>query len=223
MNNAIKLVIAIPTAGSIKACCTYSLMGLIGKLTQGISTRPEASLEISTDMQISSVIHSNREQLVRRAIDNGYTHLVFIDDDMRFPPNILDLLFRWRQPIVAVNYCIKKFPIDFVAVDLNGRRIVTKENSVGLQEIAYTGFGVSLFETRVFKETPQPWFQPVFVPDANCFTTEDNPCFEKIRKAGFTCYIDHEASRLVGHMGDFEYSWNQWKQKENVDSKQTST
>ncbi len=214
MGETIKLSICVPTAGMVRAGFAYSLAGMISKIAQGIPTRPEASLEVDMDIQESSVIHSNREMLAKRAITNEKTHILFLDDDMCFEPQVLDILLGRRQPVVAVNYLIKTFPLEFVAVDLDGRRIITTAESTGLQSMSYSGFGVSLFETRVFAGTPQPWFQPEFVPEANSYTTEDNPCYRRIREAGFPCYLDHDASKLVKHMGSFGYVWNQWRKPE---------
>jgi len=216
VSEVIKLVIAVPTAGMVRSGFAYSLAGMVAKLSQGLPTRPEAELMLTIDMQESSVIHSNREQLVKRAIEREHTHLMFIDDDMLFEPQVGEIMLGRRQPVVAVNYPIKKFPMDFVAVAPNGRRIITREASTGLQEIAYSGFGVSVFDLEVFKKTPQPWFQPEFVPESDCYTTEDNPCFRRIREAGFKCYVDHDASKLVTHVGGFNYHWSQWKPKEQV-------
>lgn len=210
MSDEIRLVIAIPTSGLVQAVFAYSLAGLVARLSQGIPTRPEATLLLSVDVQQSSVIHSNREQLVRRAIDNNNTHLMFLDDDMKFEPQVGEILLGRRLPVVGTNYAIKEFPLKFVAVAPDGRRIITKEASTGLQAIAYTGFGVSMFDLEVFKKTPQPWFQTEFVAESNCYTTEDNPCFRRIREAGFPCYLDHDASKLVTHMGPFAYHWSQW-------------
>lgn len=190
----------------------YSLAGLISKVAaQGIPTRPEASISVKLDVNESSVIHTNREQLVARAIAENQTHLCFLDDDMVFEPQILDVLFGRRQPVVAVNYLIKTEPPQFVAVALDGsRRIATTATTTGLIPVAYTGFGVSLFEVAVFRKTPQPWFLPEFNAAANLYTTEDNPCFARIRAAGFPVYVDQDASRLVSHVGHHAWHWSQW-------------
>lgn len=207
----IRLCIAIPTAGMVRMGFAYSLVGMVSKLAaHGCPTRPEASIEVKLDVVESSVIHSNREQLVRRAIDSGYTHLLFLDDDMVFEPQVLDILLGRRQMVVAVNYAMKKDPIEFVGVGLHGGRITTNEDSTGLIPISYTGFGVALFDLEVFKKTPQPWFAPEFIPDQSMYTTEDNPCFRRIREAGFICYLDQDASKLVSHVGGKAYRWDQW-------------
>ncbi len=216
MPEIIKLAICVPTAGLVRAGFAYSLAGMVARLSQGVPTRPEAGLDITMDVQESSVIHSNREQLVKRAITSGKTHLLFLDDDMVFEPQIIDVMLGRRQPVVAVNYLIKTFPLEFVAVGLNGQRVATLPESTGLQEILYSGFGVSLFEIDVWKRTPQPWFLPDFVPEADAYTTEDNPCYRRIREAGFKCYLDHDASKLVTHMGSLPYKWDKYRRPEKM-------
>jgi hypothetical protein len=215
MSEEIKLVIAIPTAGSCVMGFAYSLAGMISSISaNGLPSRPEASLALKMDIVESSVIHTNREQLAHRAIDDGMTHLMFLDDDMIWEPQTLDIMFGRRQSIVATNYLIKTDPAcnaEFVAVGLNGKRVATTEKSKGLVPVAYTGFGVSLFEIEVFKRTPQPWFLPKFMPESNSYTTEDNPFYERAREAGFKVYLDQDASKLVSHIGRKAWHWSEVK------------
>lgn len=210
--NEIKVAIAIPTAGTCKMAFAYSLAGMISKVAaHGITTRPEASVEIKIDVVESSNWITNREQLVRRAIDGGMTHLLFLDDDMTFEPQILDVLLGRRQAIVCTNYLIKTEACDsFVAVGLDGKRVPTRATSTGLVPIAYSGFGVSLFDVSVFKSVPQPWFLPIFVPETSSYTTEDNPFYAAARAAGNTVYLDQDASKLVSHMGGSVWNWSDY-------------
>lgn len=208
--NKMDLVIAIPTAGTVRMSFAYSLCGLISATAaRGMPTRPEAELSICMDIVESSVIHTNREQLVRRAIDSGKTHLLFFDDDMTFEPSVLEIMLGRRQSVVCTNYLIKTASPEFVAVGLDGKRVPTREESTGLQPIAYSGFGCSLFEVEVFKKTPQPWFLPLFVPESSSYTTEDNPCYQRIRDAGFPVYLDHDASKLLSHIGSRAWNWKE--------------
>jgi hypothetical protein len=206
-------VIAIPTAGTVKMGFAYSLAGLIGYLAaHAVPSRPEAAVEVQMDVVESSVIHTNREKLVRRAIDSGQTHLMFIDDDMVFEPNIVDVMLGRRQPVVCTNYLIKTDACDsFVAVGLNDKRVNTLEKSTGLKPIAYSGFGVSVFEIEVFKNTPQPWFLPKFIPEDNGYTTEDNPFYERVRNAGYKVFLDQDASKLVSHLGGSSWNWREFR------------
>lgn len=209
----IKLVIAIPTAGMVRMGFAYSLAGMVAHVAaNAIPQRPESTIELKMDIVESSVIHTNREQLVRRAIDAGQTHLMFLDDDMVFEPQILGIMLGRRQPVVCTNYLIKTEPAaDFVAVGLNGQRVATSEHSTGLVPIAYSGFGVSVFEVGVFKDTPQPYFLPKFIPESNSYTTEDNPFYERVRNAGHTVYLDQDASKLVSHLGSKAWNWREVK------------
>jgi hypothetical protein len=213
MSEIVKLVIAVPSAGTTRMDFTSSVTGLISKLASDcLPTRPECGLEVSLDIAMSSVIHGNRETLVMRAIESGKTHLLFLDDDMAFDPRVVDSLFSRRQSVVATNYLIKTEARDsFVAVGLDGKRVVTRENSTGILPIAYSGFGVSLFDIEVFKKTPQPWFLPKWIEDKKIYTTEDNPFYERVRNSGFTVYLDQDASKLVTHLGNSSWNWKEFK------------
>ncbi len=211
MPDDIKLVIAIPTAGTVPMSFAYSLATMVSyTAANGIPSRPESSLELKLDVVESSNWITNREQLVKRALDAGMTHLMFLDDDMMFEPQVLDILLGRRQPIVCTNYLIKTEPAsDFVAVDLKGKRLPTHEKSKGIQPILYSGFGVSLFELQVFKDIPQPWFAPDFLPEENSYTTEDLPMYRRARDAGYKVYLDHDASKLVTHLGRKAWNWKE--------------
>ena len=209
MNETIKLTIAVPTAGRVNASFAYSLAGMVSSFAgRGMPTRPEAALEVKMDVIESSVIHSNRCKLVRRALDSEQTHLIFLDDDMTFEPNVIEILLGRRHPIVVTNYLIKTEDEQFVAVDLNSQRVATRKDSTGLQKIMYSGFGLSCFEMDVFKRTPQPWFLPKFIAEENTYTTEDMPFFERVREAGFDVLLDHDASKLVAHVGRYTWRWD---------------
>lgn len=223
----VRILIATPTAGRVVGRTSFDLASTVAYLSgRGVTTRIDADIYLSLQHQESSVIHSNREFLagcaiggkgnhpdadlaVLRGLESNFTHLLFIDDDMTFAPQAVDLLVGRRQPIVGVNYCFKKFPIEFMAVSLDEkRRIPTTAQSSGLEEVSYIGFGLCLIETRVFRNTPKPWFLPEYVPHLDTYTTEDNPFFARARKAGFPCLVDHDASKLVGHIGPFEFRWD---------------
>ena len=209
----LRIGIAIPTAGTVRMAFAASLVGMVAKFAAGgVPTVPEAKISIALHVLESSNWITNREKLARASIDDNETHLMFLDDDMVFDPRVLEILLGRRQAIVTTNYLIKtEPPTDFVAVSLDGQRVPTKAESTGIQPIAYSGFGVSLIEVEVFKQTPQPWFMPDFNAEQSEYTTEDNPFFRRAREAGFTVYVDHDASKLVSHMGSRAWNWSEVK------------
>jgi len=209
----IKIGIAIPTAGTVRMGFAASLVGMVAKFAAGgVPTVPEAKISLALHVLESSNWITNREKLARASVDDGETHLLFLDDDMTFDPRVLEILLGRRQEIVTTNYLIKTDPpTDFVAVSLDGQRVMTKAESTGIMPVAYSGFGVSLIEVEVFRKTPQPWFMPDFNAEKSEYTTEDNPFFRRAREAGFTVYVDHDASKLVSHMGIKSWNWSEVK------------
>jgi len=220
----IKVMIAVPSSGHVKAWFAHSLAGLTAQFAS-IKSRPDAAgHELTMGLQVTSVIHANREKLVTEALKAEATHVLFIDDDMAFDPRVLDVLLSRRHPIVCCNYPKKGFPITFTAIRPDGKAAIqTTKDSVGLEEALYTGFGMALIETRVFKAVPKPWFLPKYFPDIDTYSTEDLPFFEKATAAGFTVYVDHDASKLIGHVGEWTFRWDQAQSPEVPKAKPVET
>ncbi len=207
-----RLLIGIPTAGGVGVDFALSLVELVTHVyTRGLPSRPNEVLRAEIATEVGANWIANREKLARRALDERWTHLLFLDDDMTFEPEILDVLASRRQPIVVTNYLMKTPERDtFVAVGLDGARVATTRQNSGLQSIAYSGFGVSLFETKVFRDTPQPWFAPDFLPEKSTYSTEDYPFFRRAREAGFDVLLDQDASKLVSHCGAGVWDWTDY-------------
>lgn len=213
----LRVSIAVPTSGTVPMSFAFSLSGIVGyTAANGVPSMPGAEVELQINVVESSNWITNREQLCRHAVDQGYTHLLFLDDDMTFHPTILSVLLGRRQPVIVTNYLIKTDAPEFVAVGLDGDRVPTTEASSGLQPVAYSGFGASLFEVDVFRRVPQPWFLPDFDPAQSSYTTEDNPFFRRAREAGFKVLLDHEASKLLGHVGRRAWRWQEWRPSAQV-------
>jgi len=205
----VRLVVAVPTAGMVNMGFACSLAGMISyTAANAVKTLPECSIQIKLDVVQSSNWITNREKLCKHAVENNMTHLMFLDDDMVFDPQVLEIMLGRRQSIVCTNYLMKTEVPEFVAVSLDGqKRVKTTERSTGIEPVAYSGFGVSLFDVDVFRKVEQPWFAPVFIPEKSEYTTEDNPFYRKAREAGYTVYLDHDASKLVSHVGTRAWYW----------------
>lgn len=212
----IRLTIAIPSAGTVVMPFSYSVSTMLSyTAVHKVRTVPEANIEIDLQIVESANWIENREQLVESVVERDRTHLMFLDDDMSFEPQILEIMLGRRQQIVCTNYLIKTQDYaekpQFVAVSLDDKRIPLTEHSTGIQPIAYSGFGASIFDVDVFRKVTFPRF----LPDANCetkkYTTEDNPFYRKAREAGFTVYLDHDASKLLSHWGRWCWNWKDVK------------
>lgn len=212
MSKDIRVAVCVPTSGMCTAWFAHSLVGLFGYANSLAARGDSEALLITLFMQESSVIHANREKLILQSLKWGATHILFLDDDMIFDPRILATLLGRRQSFVGCNYLKRYLPPQFTAVKPDQKNhIITREESTGLEEAHYTGFGCALIEAEVFEKTPQPWFLPLYHEHIKEYTTEDNPFCERIRAAGFKVYCDHDASKMISHRGAFSYSWEQWR------------
>lgn len=202
---AFNVLIATPSTGNCKSAYAVSLARLVAFFAQTRIWQEIDQQYLDVQSIEGSGIAANREALVRMALAKpDLTHVLWIDEDMGFRPDVLHVLAAHRQPIVGCNYRMRFPPADFTALNLAGtERVVSDGNAHGLQEVTYCGFGMCLMERRVFESVPEPRFLQVW-SDGH-YSTEDSPFFAKCRAAGFKVYIDHDASRRVWHRGDLNY------------------
>jgi hypothetical protein len=200
----VRLAICVPTAGTCKSTFAYALAHSVGWFAKWEQTE-----DITLLMQESSVVHSNREALVDRALAWGATHILFADDDMYWPPKAVLSLISRDLPFVACNYPKRTYPIEMTAVDVEGQRLALTKESTGVEEIQFAGFGLTLIRADVFKELEKPWFLPGWMDQNADYTTEDAPLYIRARSIGKIPHVDHDASKMdIGHIGLHVFAWN---------------
>ena len=202
------VLVCTPTSGMCRASFAFSLAKMAMYFNQ-VPIYPglkEQSMEFLF-WEGTGVSH-NREKMVRRLLEGDYTHILFIDDDMGFNPNVLHILAGRRQPIVGCNYRIRTPPAEFMAVGHDSERVATTKDSTGIQDVMYIGFGFCLIDKQVFEQVPEPRFLPQFVKKPEdkygIYTTEDVVFFVN---QPYPVYVDHDASKLIWHSGNVSYTW----------------
>lgn len=151
-----------------------------------------------------SCLSRGRQHAIDLARKNDATHLFSLDDDMVFPPDILQSLLARRLPVVGANYVMKdQENAKFVASDADGNRI-SSQGKTGVEEVARLGMGVTLIEMAAIKHVPAPHFEVLW--NKNGYISEDNYFCDKLRAQGVKIYVDHDASKNIGHVGDYVYS-----------------
>jgi hypothetical protein len=205
-----RLKILTPTTGVCKAAYTFSLANLVMYYMQN-RIYPDCDRQwLGVKPIAGSGISANRERLVAEALETDATHILFIDEDMGFHPNALHVLAEKRLPLVGCNYRMKKKEKEFVALSADKKkRIVTDEKSKGIEECYYTGFGFCLIKREVFEKVARPWFLIGYNTEQNAYTTEDCGFARQLKDNDITWYVDHDASKLVWHVGDYDYKWNE--------------
>jgi len=169
-----------------------------------------------------TLIFDQREKLAAEALKEGADYILWIDADMRFPKNTIEVLLRHDKPIVGVNATTRTMPVRPTAknleIDLEKKEnhwipIVSKDKS-GLEEVTAIGCGVMMVKREVFLNTPRPWFWFEKIPGDKLLGEDVYFCV-KAYDAGFKTYLDHNLSNMIGHVGQYTYSWADYIEKDN--------
>ena len=205
-----KLCILVPTTGMCRAPFTFSLANLIIYYAQNRIYENVSDQLLNVEPIEGSGISANRERLVAGALTGDTTHILFIDEDMSFSPDALHILAAKEKPIVRCNYKMRVPGKGFTALAPDKmNRIITTEDSAGLEECHYTGFGFCLIERWVFEKVARPWFLIGYNTETNTYTTEDAGFAHRLENMGIPWYVDHDASKKVLHWGNHAYSWKE--------------
>jgi hypothetical protein len=132
------------------------------------------------------------------------THVLFIDDDMGFEKDCLNIALSRQLPVVAGNYRRKSIAAEFTAY--NDGPIQTTDESTSLESCYLAGFGFTLIERKVLETLPKPRFLAFYIPEKDIYTTEDLPFYEDCHKYGFETFVDHEISKRLSHNGLYSYT-----------------
>lgn len=161
--------------------------------------------------QVASLLPAGREMLLEMAIKEGYTHILWIDDDTDFSPEAVDYLLSRDVDFVAANFCRKQFPLTFTALGKDGNT-VDSANKKGIEEVHQVGLGMALMKLSCLKDIPKPRFQVLWWEKVQQYVGEDIYLCHILREKGVKMYVDHDASNVIGHVGDFAYKFEAAKE-----------
>jgi glycosyltransferase involved in cell wall biosynthesis len=201
-------MICLPSAREPKAGTMFDLARLVNVTKE---QAPDVTISFATGS--GSLIHNLRHDLVQDAIEHDADWLLFIDDDMRFPPDALLRLLKHRRDIVGCNYVTRSIPPVPTAKNMDPSHmrfshVATTPSDTGLEEVDALGFGFILINPRVFKAMPQPWFSMPWVPQLQYHIGEDVFFCVAAGKHEFKVLLDHDLSKEIKHIGNFEYAWD---------------
>jgi hypothetical protein len=158
-----------------------------------------------------TLIFNQRERLAEEALKDGADAILWVDSDMRFPKDALEILLSRDLPIVGVNATTRRFPVKPTALDIdpetNDLVKVDSKGKTGLEQVMGVGFGMILIKKEVFEAAQKPWFW-FEQTDKGGIIGEDIYFCAKAFDAGFQSVIDHELSMHIRHIGTYEYGWD---------------
>lgn len=203
-----RLNILVPTRGHNTSEFTQAYAALCAQ-TAAVASVSDFQLGLTSSP--GTYIHDSRNELVRRALEDGATHMLWLDDDMTFPPNAAFRLLKHDVPIVGCNYSTRTHPLFPVAIkhtglsgDSDPTRLDMVPSEDGLAEVEGIGFGCVLTKREVFEKIEFPWFENYY-DEEHIAVGEDVDFCSKAIKAGFRIMVDTELSEEIGHVGTFPY------------------
>lgn len=196
-----KLLIAIPTNRTWEPDFGNSLIRLI------IHTSNKGIATTIHSLQGVSNIARGRQTALDLAFREGFTHLLFIDDDVWFDPKALDYLLSRQKAFVAANF-VKKPSLEMI-IDGNFKSMPVTKNRNGdlvyskgradIEKVDFTGLGFALINIQEIKKIPGPHFSGTDL-------SEDYAFCRKLSQNNIDIFIDHDATKLVAHVGRYPFS-----------------
>ena len=210
MTRTRRCVVLVPFATHIEPPCDRSLRALEAR---GIEVRRYPS---------TAAVDRTRCDMATAALADGFDELMWIDSDIAFDPDSLDVLRDHDLPLVAGIYP-KKGVQDFALHFEPGTAELVVGEGGGLRDVRYVGAGFLLVQRLVFDDIQRhfslpvcnarfgqpsvPYFLPMVMaePDGYWYLGEDFAFCERARQAGHRITVD--TTIRLGHIGKYTYGW----------------
>ena len=100
---SMRLLIAIPTTDYIHADFVKSLVALTAELSR-------RKIDHKVEIQSGTLVYIARDKLACRAVNEGYTHVLWLDSDMVFSEQIVDDLMFCEKEMVCGAFVSRRPP-----------------------------------------------------------------------------------------------------------------
>ncbi len=205
-NGPRKIYVAIPSGGQWDSKFGMSM----ARLTRAFSNS-KSNVEMLVANVTGSMLGNNRQKLLIDAMKAKCTHILFIDDDMVFKPEMVQWLIAANKSFIAAAGVTKsKTDCHCVAVDLEDE-FVDLRTCGPLVEVRSVGLAFALIELEPLKESYPPHFMMEWIPGEGKQCGEDVYFCAKWLELGEKIYVHREASKQLGHVGNYTYTWEDVK------------
>ena len=143
-----KLLIAVPTTDYVHA----EFMKCLVALTMELSGQ---KIAYDVEIQAGTLVYIARTRLCNKAVNEGYTHILFLDSDMVFKKDLLEDMLFCGKDFVCGAFQGRRPP--YSSCIFNSLRPVERVKEYGLQPFPVEGCGMActLINTEVIKAVQQ--------------------------------------------------------------------
>jgi hypothetical protein len=192
-----KVMVAIPTTDYVHINFALALASMV----------LNAKTQLSVQVGRGSSICANRNQLVHEAKKIDADFIMFIDNDMSFPPFVVDRLVHIAEErnldIIGCNYLFKSPPHKWMAIPKQGREMLQ-----AIEDVDRLPTGMMLIRMNVFDKLEQPYFNYMghTVTDGpqeglSTVGSEDFYFCDRAREKGIEVWMDTDLSFGLVHWG----------------------
>lgn len=204
------VMIAIPSGSDWKADFGMSLAGLMASINRPLKNGKQIEMLRLWNTK-GSILSRSRQTLVRKAQEDGVSHILFLDSDMTFPQWALHRLLDLELMCVAANCATKMLPSTPTArqydpMNLAGEQVYSIPENNLVEEVWRVGTGVMLINMKVFDKVPSPWFDITWNEALQDYTGEDWNFCKKLQDSGIPIHVDHVLSQHIGHIGSYTFT-----------------
>lgn len=186
-----RLLIGIPSTDFLHVEFVKSLTNLVLRLK-------EDDIDFTVHFESGTLVYVARDNIASKAINGGFTHVLWLDSDMVFTDDFLDSLMFCGKPFVAGIFQSRRKGYHsalFKNLDIDNLERF-EEYPHGTFEIAGCGFAGVLIETEILRQ--------VMVNHGTCFLPmkmygEDLAFCKRAVDMGYKIYA--EPTAVMGHVG----------------------
>ena len=174
---SMKLLVAVPTTDYVNAEFMKSLVGLSVKLAKD-------GTEFDVRIIGGTLVYFARNRLARRAIDDGFTHVLWLDSDMTFKPDIVDDLLFCGEEMVCGAFVSRRPPYGpcvYTSIEDPGAMVQVENFGTEPFRVDGCGFATVLTSVKLLKDV---WdrFDTCFRPTEDY--GEDLAFCDRVKKLG---------------------------------------
>ena len=192
MKKPFKLLIAVP-------CMDYMHVDFVQSLLKLCQHLQREGVRYHTEIQSGTLVYLARNKLANKAVNEEYTHILFLDSDMVFDETLVETLTFCGKDFVCGAFQSRRAP--YGSCIFSSLKPVRRVKEYGIEPFQVEGCGMActMISTEILKEVQSTYgnpFDPAIIEDITF--GEDTAFCWRARKCGFEIWC--EPTARIGHI-----------------------